>query len=174
MRHRKSKLLLSRSTQWRHATVESLSRSLLIHQSIHTTKLKAKAALPLVEKLITLGKKGDLASRRKSFSILQDHKLVKLLFSEITPRFSKRTGGYCRILPLGFRRGDGAKLVILELPEKLEKKAKVIKKDLSQPKSDETAPKTPVKPSVEPPIKKPKQKFLGGIRKLFKKEKNSL
>ena len=178
MRHRKKKLNLNRFTSWRRATLIDLSRNLLIHQSIRTTKIKAKAAKALAERLITLGKKNNLVARREAFSILQDHKLVQLLFSEIAPRFNNRKGGFCRILPFGFRRGDGANLAILELTEKVKVEKKPIKKEKPQPTPKEEAPKPPVKPSVpskKPPLtKKPTRKFLGGLRKIFKKERDSL
>jgi large subunit ribosomal protein L17 len=176
MRHRKNKANLNRFTSWRRATVIALSRSLLIHQSIRTTKTKAKAALPLAESLIKLGKRDNLASRRAAFSVLQDHKLVQLLFTEIAPRFSNRGSGFCRILPLGLRRGDNAKLVILELIEKSGKKKKPVKKQEVRLKPKEEAPKEiPAKPKVTPPSRtKPTRKFLGGLRKIFKKERDSL
>jgi large subunit ribosomal protein L17 len=175
MRHRKDKLRLNRFTSWRRATLISLSRNLLIHQSIRTTRTKAKACLPLVERLITLGKRNNLVSRREAFSILQNHKLVQLLFSEIAPQFNNRNGGFCRILPLGFRRGDGAKFAILELTEKRKGEKKLPKKEEAKPKPKEEIPKVPVKPPKKPPkVSKPTRKFLGGLRKIFKKERDSL
>ncbi len=158
----------------------SLSRNLLIHQGIRTTKTKAKACLPLVERLITLGKKNDLASRREVFSILQDHKLVQTLFSEIAPRFNGRNSGFCRILPLGFRRGDGARFVILELTEKRKEEKKEeakrpAKKTGAKPTPKEEIPEVQAKPAKKPPkVSKPTRKFLGGLRKIFKKERDSL
>ena len=175
MRHRKNRLRLNRFTSWRRATVNELSRNLLVHQSIKTTYSKAKAARPLIERLITLGKRSNLASRREAFSILQNHKLVQLLFSEIAPRFINRNGGFCRILPFSFRRGDGAKLVILELTEKSKIEKKPKKKEETQVKPEEETPKAAIKPPVKPPLsKKPSQKFLGGLRKIFKKERDAL
>lgn len=175
MRHRIKKLRLNRFTSWRRATINSLCRNLLINQSIRTTRAKAKAAKPLAEKLITLGKRDNLNCRRQAFSILQDHKLVQLLFSEIAPRFNNRNGGFCRILPLGFRRGDAARLVILELTQIIEKKKKLTKKEEAQPKPKEEIPKPTVKPTTKPPLaKKPKPRFIGGLRKIFKKERDSL
>ena len=178
MRHRKRKLSLNRFGSWRNATLKDLSKSVLVHQSIRTTKTKAKAAKVLTEKLISLGKRDNLVARRKAFSILQNHELVQLLFNEIAPRFNNRKGGFCRILPFGFRRGDGAKLAILELTEKVKVEKKTFKKEKTQPIPKEEIPKTPVKPSEptkKPPlIKKPTRKFLGGIRKIFKKERDSL
>lgn len=170
MRHRKNKLRLNRNRSWRRATLISLSRNLVIHQRIHTTKIKAKAAIPLAERLITLGKKNDLTSRREAFSILQDHKLVQSLFSEIAPRFSNRNGGYCRIIPFAYRRGDGASLVILELTEKSKAETKPIKKGEKEeksvitkeqiqpgPKDSKTKVEKPKKEEV-PEKEKPKEK----------------
>lgn len=175
MRHRKIHSRINRSRSWRRATLISMSKNLLIHQSIRTTKVKAKATKRVVERLISLGKKNDLPSRRRAFSVLQDHKLVQLLFLDIAPRFNNRNGGFCRIIPFGFRRGDSANLVILELTEKKEKKKKPTKKGQVQPKPEEEAPKPPVKPKFRPPsTKKPMRKFLGGIRKIFKKERDAL
>lgn len=172
MRHRKNKLRLNRFRSWRQATLNGLSRDLLIHQSIRTTKTKAKATQPLVEKLITLGKRNNLTSHREAFSILQDHKLVQSLFSEIAPRFNNRNGGFSRILPLGFRRGDGARSVVFELTEKRKEEKKAITKEMAQSKPKEEISKTQVRPKVSLPLtKKPTRDFLGGLRKIFKKER---
>ncbi|MFC1658734.1 50S ribosomal protein L17 [Candidatus Omnitrophota bacterium] len=174
MRHRVKKSRLNRFTSWRKATLNSMSRNLLIHQSVRTTKTKAKAVKPLVERLITLAKKDSLKSKRLAFAVLQDHSLVKLLFSEIAPRFHKFNGGYCRILPAGFRRGDGASLVILELTQRIEKK-KPLKKEEAKEKPKEEAAKPTDKPTEKPPSTiKPKRKFMKGLRKIFKKERDSL
>lgn len=175
MRHRKNKLNLNRFTSWRKATLISLSRSLLIHQSVRTTNQKAKAVRPLVEKLVSLGKEDNLASRRRAFSILQDHKLVRLLFSEIAPRYRNRNGGYCRVLSLGFRRGDGAQLALLELTEKVQEKKKPAKREEAPPKPKEEAHRPMVELKEKPPkVTKPKGKFLGGLRKIFKRERDAL
>ncbi|MFH1338836.1 MAG: 50S ribosomal protein L17 [Candidatus Omnitrophota bacterium] len=175
MRHRKNKLNLNRFTSWRKATLRSLSRSLLIHQSVRTTKRKAKAVRPLVDKLIGLGKKNDLASRRRAFSILQDHKLVQSLFSEIAPRYRNRNGGYCRVLPMGFRRGDGSQLAILELTERAKEEKKPVKRKEAPPKPKEEVSKPAAEREKKPPkVIKPKRKFLDGLRKIFKKERDAL
>ncbi|MCK5611113.1 50S ribosomal protein L17, partial [Candidatus Pacearchaeota archaeon] len=115
MRHAVSGNKLGRNSSWRKATVRDIAKATLIRQRICTTKAKAKEARKLVDRLITLGKKGTLAHRRKAFSILNDHKLVSQLFNKTAPRFQKRKGGYTRIIPLSFRRGDNAQLVYLEL-----------------------------------------------------------
>lgn len=117
MRHKAKRLQLNRFTSWYKATLASMARSVLIYQSIRTTKKKAMAAKPLVEKLITLAKENTLAAKRRAYAILGDHKLVQALFADIGPRFHKRTGGYTRVIGMGNRRGDGAQLSILELTE---------------------------------------------------------
>lgn len=143
----------------------------------------------MAEKLITLGKDNTLTARRKAFSILGDHSLVALLFNEIAPRFSKRVGGYTRIMSLGRRRGDNAEVVIFELTEIKKKDYKKIKK-VKAVQADETAkpeagkepvheehkPKTEtaVKEEKHPVSKKPDKKFLGGIKNIFKKKSDSL
>lgn len=186
MRHRKSRLQLNRFTSWRKATLVSLAKNLLIHERIKTTKTKAKAVRPVIEKLISLGKKNTLSAKRQAFSMLQDHKLVSLLFSDISPRFGNRIGGYIRILNLGRRRGDNAKMAILELIDIRKKKPKKIKAETERKQEHETEiikeqpleekkPKTEVAVKEKPPIvKKPGKKFLGGLRKIFKKERDSL
>ena len=102
----------------RKATVRDVAKATLISQRICTTKAKAQEARKLVDKLITMGKKGTLAHKRQAFAILCDHQLVSQLFNRMAPRFKNRLGGYTRIIPLGNRRGDNAQLVFLELTEK--------------------------------------------------------
>ncbi len=118
MRHSIAGNRLGRNSTLRKATIRDLAKATLIRQRICTTKDKAKEARRLVEKLITLGKKGTLATRRKAFSILCDHGLVSKLFTTIAPRFNARMGGYTRIMNLSNRRGDNAQLTYLELTEK--------------------------------------------------------
>ena len=118
MRHGMAGNRLSRNSTLRKATVRDLAKATLIAQRICTTEAKAKEARKLVDKLITLGKKGTLAAKRRAFSILTDHKLVSDLFAKTSPRFKNRIGGYTRIIKLGTRRGDNAALAYLELTEK--------------------------------------------------------
>jgi large subunit ribosomal protein L17 len=191
VRHAKAKLRLNRFTSWRQATLTSLAKALLIHQRIKTTDAKAKAVKPLIEKLISLGKNNSLFAKRQAYRILGDHKLVSMLFKDIAVRFANRTGGYTRILNFGFRRGDNAQLVILaftEIKEKAPKKpkAEAEKKEPQKPEilkeglpkeqpQEEKKPKTEVAVKEKPPIsKKPTKKFLGGLRRIFKKERDSL
>ena len=117
MRHKIAGKTLNRKTSHRKATVRDIAKAALIHDRIKTTKVKAKEARKLVDKLITLGKKGTLAEKRRAFAILCDHKLVSNLFNETSPRFKDRQGGYTRIIKIGNRRGDNAEVVLLELTE---------------------------------------------------------
>jgi large subunit ribosomal protein L17 len=188
MRHKKKRLQLGRFGAWRRATLKSLARSLFIHQSIRTTKSRAMAVKPLIDKLITLAKLNNLAAKRRVFKILQDHKLVNLLFNDIALRFATRQSGYTRILNLGPRRGDNAQVVLLELVEIKKKERKRLKKTKDQ--KLETQEATPEvikeKPAEEkkrevkvvetekPHNLKPPKKFLGGLRSIFKKKSDSL
>ncbi len=118
MRHGIAGNKLNRNSSHRKATVRDIAKATLIQERICTTKAKAKEARKLVDKLITLGKKGSLANKRNAFAILCNHKLVSDLFKKIAPRFKSRVGGYTRIIPFKNRRGDNAELVFLELTEK--------------------------------------------------------
>ena len=188
MRHQKKRLQLNRSTSFRRATIFGLVKNLLIYQSIKTTKTKALAAQPLIEKLISKAKKNTLAAKRRAYRILGSHRLVSLLFKDIATRFNNRVGGYTRILKLGRRRGDNAQLVILELTEivKIKKPSKPKKEETLKEEDQKKAEPTKEKPAEEkkpkaqvevkekPPITKKPPKFSGGLRKIFKKERDSL
>jgi len=116
MRHRKQKGKLSRSASHRKALMSNLSREVIDHERIQTTQAKAKAVKPELERLITLGKRGDQHSRRQAMARLgQDKFVVYKLFEEIAPRYADREGGYCRILKLGPRKSDSSEMVFLEL-----------------------------------------------------------
>jgi len=122
MRHKVKTDRFSRFSSFRKATIKSLVRALLLHQRIITTQAKAESARIVAEKLISLGKTNTLAARRRAYALLCDHNLVSMLFKDIAPLFEKRTGGYTRIIYYRNRRGDNAKLVILELTEIRKKK----------------------------------------------------
>lgn len=187
MRHAKKRYQLNRSTSLHKATLKSMARNILIYQSITTTKMKAKAVRPLVDKLIALAQDNTLAAKRRAFQILGDHALVSRLFGEIGPRF-RSIGGSTRILSLGSRRGDNAQLVILELtqivkkeirkPQKQASAAEAKSVDTSKPEKEVAKaekPKTEPSAKEKPPIsQKPSKKFLGGLRQIFKKERDSL
>jgi large subunit ribosomal protein L17 len=116
MRHRKQRHKLSRDSAHRKALLRNLCRDVIQHERIKTSQAKAKAAKPQVERLITLGKRGDLHARRLALSELgQDKFLVHKLFEEVAPRYAERPGGYTRIVKLGPRRSDSTEMVFLEL-----------------------------------------------------------
>ena len=116
MRHRKNRHKLSRDAAHRKALLRNLCREVIEHERIKTSQAKAKAVKPEVEKLITLGKRGDLHARRQALSELgQDKFIVHKLFEEVAPRYAERPGGYTRIVKLGPRRSDSTEMVFLEL-----------------------------------------------------------
>ncbi|WP_029551196.1 50S ribosomal protein L17 [Thermocrinis jamiesonii] len=118
MRHRVKKKHFDRTKEQRLALYRSLARALILEERIETSLQKAKAVRPFVEKLITLGKKGDLSARRRALELLPDKKAIKKLFENIAPRFEGRNGGYTRIIKLPLRRvGDSCELAILEFVE---------------------------------------------------------
>ncbi len=142
MRHRNYGRKLSRNTEHRRALLRNLVTSLIQRERIQTTVAKAKAARPLAEWMITLAKRGDLASRRQAASYLLDPTAVKFLFEELSKRYASRTGGYTRLVHAGWRRGDGADLAVLELvgTEALQRlAAKRAKKAEAQRKAAEEA-----------------------------------
>jgi large subunit ribosomal protein L17 len=130
MRHLKAGWKLGRNTAHRRALLRNLVTSLILEDRIHTTETKAKAMRAHVEKMITLGKRGDLAARRAAAAFLMKREAVDRLFETVSPRFGDREGGYLRIVRTGFQRGDGAEKVFIELlgaeklqAEKREKRA---------------------------------------------------
>jgi len=115
VRHQRSGKKLGRDSAHRKALYSNLAGALIEHGRIQTTEAKAKAVKPFAEKLITLGKRGDLHARRQALAALRSNDVVHRLFAEIAPRFSDRPGGYTRIVKLGPRQGDAADMVYLEL-----------------------------------------------------------
>jgi large subunit ribosomal protein L17 len=116
MRHQKLRNKLSRDSAHRRALLMNLTKEILEHERIKTTEAKAKAVKPELEKLITLGKRGDLHARRQALAALgQDKFAVYKLFDEVAPRYVDRPGGYSRILKLGPRRSDATEMVFIEL-----------------------------------------------------------
>ena len=115
MRHKRAGYKLGRSTSHRKALLRSLVTSIIEQERIVTTVPKAKAAKPLVDKMITLGKRDNLHARRQAAAFLQTPDSVKKLFDKLSPRFSQRQGGYTRIVRIGWRKGDGAEQCMLEL-----------------------------------------------------------
>src|SRR5437899_6392343 len=115
MRHQTATKKLGRNTSHRRALLRNLVTSLIMEERIETTPTKAKAMRPHVEKMITLGKRGDLAARRLAHSYLMTRESVDRLFDTVAPRFGDRNGGYLRIVRVGFQKGDGAEKAFIEL-----------------------------------------------------------
>ena len=115
MRHAKSGKKLGRDSAHRKALYSNLAGALIEHGRIETTEAKAKAVKPFAEKMITLGKRGDLHARRQALAALRSNDVVHRLFADVAPRFAERPGGYTRIVRIGPRQGDAAEMVYLEL-----------------------------------------------------------
>ncbi len=120
MRHRKKTRKLGRDAEHRKAMLRNQVISLLMHGRIETTLAKAKETRKVAERMITLGKRGDLHARRLARRFLVDRKVTNYLFDKIAPLFKDVNGGYTRIYRLGVRRGDGAQMAILELTQRPE------------------------------------------------------
>ena len=118
MRHRKQGRKLNRTQSHRKAMFMNMSVSLLTHEQIVTTLPKAKELRAVVDKLITLGKRGDLHARRQAVSQLQNNEVVQKLFSTLAERYKERPGGYTRVLKAGFRYGDNAPMAVIELVDR--------------------------------------------------------
>jgi large subunit ribosomal protein L17 len=118
MRHRNAGRKLGVKTQHRHAMFANMAAALIKHEQIKTTLPKAKELRPVVEKLVTLSRKDDLASRRLALSRVRDEAQVKKLFEVIGPRYAKRPGGYTRVLKAGFRHGDNAAMAFIEFVDR--------------------------------------------------------
>lgn len=129
MRHLKSGHKLGRNPAHRRATLRNLVTNLIEKERIQTTLLRAKAARPLAERMITLGKRDSLHARRQAAAFLTTMGATKKLFADLAPRFADRPGGYTRIVRVGWRIGDGAELAILEfIGSQLKKKQKKTRK----------------------------------------------
>jgi large subunit ribosomal protein L17 len=115
MRHKVAGWKLGRNTAHRRSLLRNLVTSLILEERVETTVPKAKAMRPHVEKMITLGKRGDLAARRQALAYLMTGTAVEKLFETIGPRFGDRQGGYLRIVRTGFQKGDGAEKAFIEL-----------------------------------------------------------
>jgi large subunit ribosomal protein L17 len=118
MRHGKSGRRLGRTVSHRKALFTNMSASLIVHEQITTTLPKAKELRPIVEKLVTLGKRGDLHARRQAIAATGSEDAVKRLFDIIAPRYATRNGGYLRIMKAGFRHGDNAPMAVIEFVER--------------------------------------------------------
>ena len=115
MKHARAGRKLGRDSAHRKALYSNLAGALLEHGRIQTTEAKAKAVKPFAEKMITLGKRGDLHARRLAMAELRSNDVVHKLFSDVAPRYAERQGGYTRVVKLGPRQGDAANMALLEL-----------------------------------------------------------
>ena len=118
MRHRKGKRKLNRTASHRKAMLANMAVALIKHEQIVTTLPKAKELRPYVEKLVTLGKRGDLNARRMVYSKLPEKQWAQKLFDVLGPRYAERPGGYIRIMKAGFRYGDNAPLAVIEFVDR--------------------------------------------------------
>ncbi|OGT99558.1 MAG: 50S ribosomal protein L17 [Geobacteraceae bacterium GWB2_52_12] len=140
MRHGNAGRRLGRKTSHREAMFRNMVTSLLDHGKITTTDAKAKEIRVVAERMITLGKRGDLHSMRLAASVIREKSVVSKLFSTIAPRYKERLGGYTRIIKLGIRQGDAAPVSLIEL---VEEEIKPSKAKLAPVKSKQAAPVAP-------------------------------
>lgn len=130
MRHRRARFKLGMNTSHREGMLRNMVTSVLEHEAVTTTDARAKALRSLVDKMISLGKKGDLHARRQALRVVRSETVATKLFEDIAPRYANREGGYSRVIKKGFRKGDGAAVSIVELVERKpkEEKSKVVGK----------------------------------------------
>src|SRR5437867_441218 len=158
MRHRVAGWKLGRTTSHRRSLLRNLATSLIIEERIETTVPKAKALRPQVEKMITLGKRGDLSARRQASAYLMTREAVNKLFDTVGPRFGDREGGYLRIVRAGWQKGDGAEKAFIELlgseklqEEKRQKRAETRAKRAAETKKAMEEPEAQQQAAIEPP-----------------------
>ena len=138
MRHGNSGRKLNRTSSHRKAMFANMAASLIEHEQIVTTVPKAKEIRPYVEKLVTLGKKGDLGSRRLAISRTRDEAAVRKLFATLAPRYAERNGGYIRIMRAGFRYGDNAPMAVVEFVDRdVDARGKVDRERLEREEAEE-------------------------------------
>lgn len=138
MRHGNSGRKLNRTSSHRKAMFANMAASLIEHEQIVTTVPKAKEIRPFVEKLVTLGKKGDLGSRRLAVARTRDEAAVRKLFGTLAPRYTERNGGYIRIMRAGYRYGDNAPMAVVEFVDRdVDAKGKVDRERLEREEAEE-------------------------------------
>ena len=162
MRHRKHSVKFGRQRSHYKATLKLLVSGLIISKGITTTKVKAKEASRLADKLVTLAKAGDVTARRRAYSILGSRDLVSILFNDIAPLFKERKGGYTRVMLTRRRRGDNAQMAILEFVEKPKPKPSIepAKKKSQKEEKPASEPKIKAEKKPEPKIKVEKKPEL--------------
>jgi len=141
MRHLNQGRKLNRTSAHRKALFRNLVLALVKHERIKTTDAKAKELRRYADRMVTLGKRGDLAARRLAFAFMQSRDAVKRLFDEIAPRFKERNGGYTRVVKFGFRRGDAAPLSIIEFSDHSEQAS------ARKPSKKRTRPEKEIQPT---------------------------
>ena len=151
MRHKFAHRKLNKTSEHRKAMFQNMVNSLIKYEQITTTLPKAKELKPIIDKVITLSKKKSLQSKKNLFSKLQSKTSVEKLLNTLSTRYTKRNGGYCRVLKTGFRYGDDAPMAIIELVDR-----DINAKKVDIPKKIEESQKTPEKPSPE--VKENKEK----------------
>ena len=144
MRHLNQGRKLNRTSAHRKALFKNMVLALIRHEKITTTDPKAKELRRIADRMVTLGKKGDLAARRRAFDFIRSRDAVKKLFDEIAPRFKDRNGGYTRVIKMGHRRGDAAMLSIIEFTG-TEEKTKAKKPRKRAAKKEAAAASEPAK-----------------------------
>ncbi len=158
MRHRNGGFKLGRNTSHRRALLRNLATSVILNDRVHTTLTKAKAVKPLVEKMITLGKKGSVHDRRQALAYLMTPESVDRLFQTVAPRYGDRAGGYSRIVRTGPRQGDASEMAYLELlgaeqdlSEKAQKRAeaRAKRREEMQKQMEESGRAEPGEPGAE-------------------------
>jgi large subunit ribosomal protein L17 len=160
MRHNKAGRRLGRTTSHREAMFRNMVTSLLNHEKITTTDAKAKEIRSVAEKMITLGKRGDLHAMRIAAAYIRDKSVVTKLFSTIAPRYKERSGGYTRIIKMGIRQGDSAPISLIELVEEDMLPKKVKQKPVKTPTPAKKVPSVNVAEAIfeevpSPPVLDP-------------------
>ena len=156
MRHRKAGIKIGRTSSHRDAMFRNMVTSLLKHDQIHTTDVKAKELRRWVDKVITLAKRGDLHARRQALAIVREKDVVHKLFDEVQNRFGQINGGYSRIVKIGRRPGDAAPMSLIELisaeqkPKKSKKKSPTAEKKETQPIAETASAPAPAAPTHAP------------------------
>ena len=162
MRHQKKTIKLGRTAEHRKALLANQICSLIEHQRIKTTLAKARAVRPLAERMVTLGKNGSIHARRTALATLRQKNAVKKLFDDIAPKSAERNGGYTRIVKLGYRKSDSARMAFIEwvdMAEVVEQKAteeKKRKKKPAEPKAEQIEPERVEAKEEEPAEKEEK------------------
>ena len=161
MYHGKAGRKLGRTSSHREAMFRNMVTSIIKHERIRTTDAKAKEVRKIAEKMITLGKRGDLHARRQALAFVRDKEMVKKLFGELSERYRKRNGGYTRIVKVGYRVGDNAPVSILEFIADERKKEKADEKDKAKKKAKgktQATTKAKTEPKAKEKAKKTKDK----------------